>query len=63
MEAGDEDTSSIDVAKFSAHRVHNVLDRNVLPQAISRNLRAQLSNERQRHHHKYTIVGKGCHIR
>ena len=39
-----KDTSSIDVAKFSALRVHNVLDRNAIPQAISRHHRAQLLN-------------------
>ena len=37
-------TSCIGVAKFSTHRVHNVLNRDVLPQAIPRDHRAQLWN-------------------
>jgi len=39
-----ENTSSIDVAKSSLHRVHNVSNCSALPQAIPRNLRIQLLN-------------------
>jgi hypothetical protein len=38
-----KNTSLVGVAKSSVCRVHNILNRNVPPQAISRNHRAQLS--------------------